>query len=83
MIADRNPSNQSASGNHALAQAKYRQAAVEVPPALDVVDDRTPQERAHDLLTSMANEDEDVKAFVMQEIVGQEDFQNAQTQRPG
>ena len=41
---------------------------------INVVDNCSPQDRAHNLLTSMANEDNKVKALVMQEIVGWEDF---------
>jgi hypothetical protein len=42
-----------------------------------VADDRTPQQRANDWLTSMADEHDDVKDIVMQELWGKEDFQNA------
>jgi hypothetical protein len=39
--------------------------------------DRTPQQRANDWLTSVADEHDDVKDIVMQELWGKEDFQNA------
>jgi hypothetical protein len=42
-----------------------------------VADDRTPQQRANDWLTSVADEHDDVKDIVMQELWGKEDFQNA------
>jgi hypothetical protein len=42
-----------------------------------VADDRTPQQRATDWLTSVADEHDDVKDIVMQELWGKEDFQNA------
>jgi hypothetical protein len=42
-----------------------------------VADDRTPQQRANDWLTSVADKHDDVKDIVMQELWGKEDFQNA------
>jgi hypothetical protein len=42
-----------------------------------VADDRTPQQCANDWLTSVADEHDDVKDIVMQELWGKEDFQNA------
>jgi hypothetical protein len=42
-----------------------------------VADDRTPQQRANNWLTSVADEHDDVKDIVMQELWGKEDFQNA------
>jgi hypothetical protein len=42
-----------------------------------VVDDRDPQQRATDWLSGVANENDDVKDIVMQELMGREDFQNA------
>jgi hypothetical protein len=42
-----------------------------------VVDDRDPQQRATDWLSGVANENNDVKDIVMQELMGREDFQNA------
>jgi hypothetical protein len=42
-----------------------------------VVDDRDPQQRATDWLLGVANENDDVKDIVMQELMGREDFQNA------
>jgi hypothetical protein len=38
---------------------------------------RTPQQRATDWLTGVADEHDDVKDIVMQELWGKEDFQNA------
>jgi hypothetical protein len=48
-----------------------------------VIDDRDPQQHATDWLSGVANENDDVKDIVMQELMGREDFQNALTQRPG
>jgi hypothetical protein len=42
-----------------------------------VVDDCDPQQRATDWLSGVANENDDVKDIVMQELMGREDFQNA------
>jgi hypothetical protein len=42
-----------------------------------VVDDRDPQQQANDWLSGVANEHNDVKDIVMQELMGKEDFQNA------
>jgi hypothetical protein len=42
-----------------------------------IVNDRDPQQRATDWLSGVANENDDVKAIVMQELMGREDFQNA------
>jgi hypothetical protein len=42
-----------------------------------IVDDRDPQQRATDWLSGVANEHDDVKDIVMQELMGREDFQNA------
>jgi hypothetical protein len=42
-----------------------------------VADNRTPQQGANDWLTSVADEHDNVKDIVMQELWGKEDFQNA------
>jgi hypothetical protein len=42
-----------------------------------VVDDRDPQQRTTDWLSGVANENDNVKDIVMQELMGREDFQNA------
>jgi hypothetical protein len=42
-----------------------------------IVDDRDPQQHATDWLLGVANEHDDVKDIVMQELMGREDFQNA------
>jgi hypothetical protein len=42
-----------------------------------IADDQTPQQRANDWLTSVADEHNNVKDIVMQELWGKEDFQNA------
>jgi hypothetical protein len=48
-----------------------------------VAEERTPQQCASDWLTGVANENDDVKDIIMQELMGREDFQNAWTQQPG
>jgi hypothetical protein len=48
-----------------------------------VVDDRTPQQWATDWLSGVADENDNVRDIVMQELWGKEDFQNAWTQCPG
>jgi hypothetical protein len=45
--------------------------------ACSIVDDRTDQQKAQDWLTGVANETDDVKDLVMQQLWRQEDFQNA------
>jgi hypothetical protein len=42
-----------------------------------IADDRDPQQHATDWLSGVANENDDVKDIVMQELMGREDFQNA------
>jgi hypothetical protein len=42
-----------------------------------VADDRTPQQQATDWLSGVADEEDDVKDIVMQELMGREDFPNA------
>jgi hypothetical protein len=42
-----------------------------------IIDDRDPQQRATDWLSGVANENDDVKDIVIQELMGREDFQNA------
>jgi hypothetical protein len=42
-----------------------------------VVDERDPQQRATNWLSGVANEHDNVKDIVMQELMGREDFQNA------
>jgi hypothetical protein len=42
-----------------------------------IAETRTPQQRATDWLSGVANEEDDVKDIVMQELMGKEDFQNA------
>jgi hypothetical protein len=40
-------------------------------------EERTPQQQANDWLTGVADENNDVKDIVLQELMGREDFQNA------
>jgi hypothetical protein len=42
-----------------------------------VVDNRTPQQKAKDWLEGVANEDNNVKDIIMQELWKREDFQSA------
>jgi hypothetical protein len=76
--------NQGPSGPPRNAQAPMRarqirqeESNIRVVDDRSVADDRTPQQRATDWLTSVADEHDDVKDIVMQELWGKEDFQNA------
>jgi hypothetical protein len=58
-------------------QTRQEESNIRVVDDRSVADDRTPQQRANDWLTSVADEHDDVKDIVMQELWGKEDFQNA------
>jgi hypothetical protein len=58
-------------------QVRQEDSNIRVVDDRSVADDRTPQQRANDWLTSVADEHDDVKDIVMQELWGKEDFQNA------
>jgi hypothetical protein len=58
-------------------QVRQEEGNIWVVDDRSVADDRTPQQRANDWLTSVADEHDDVKDIVMQELWGKEDFQNA------
>jgi hypothetical protein len=58
-------------------QIRQEESNIRVVDDRSVADDRTPQQRAADWLTSVADEHDDVKDIVMQELWGKEDFQNA------
>jgi hypothetical protein len=58
-------------------QIRQEESNIRVVDDRSVADDRTPQQRATDWLTSIADEHDDVKDIVMQELWGKEDFQNA------
>jgi hypothetical protein len=58
-------------------QVQQEESNIRVVDDRSVADDRTPQQRATDWLTSVADEHDDVKDIVMQELWGKEDFQNA------
>jgi hypothetical protein len=58
-------------------QIRQEDSNIRVVDDRSVADDRTPQQRANDWLTSVADEHDDVKDIVMQELWGKEDFQNA------
>jgi hypothetical protein len=58
-------------------QIRQEESNIRVVDDRSVADDRTPQQRATDWLTGIADEHDDVKDIVMQELCGKEDFQNA------
>jgi hypothetical protein len=58
-------------------QIRQEESNIRVVDDRSVADDGTPQQRATDWLTSVADEHDDVKDIVMQELWGKEDFQNA------
>jgi hypothetical protein len=58
-------------------QIRQEESNIRVVNDRSVADDRTPQQCANDWLTSVADEHDDVKDIVMQELWGKEDFQNA------
>jgi hypothetical protein len=58
-------------------QIRQEESNIRVVDDRSVADDRTPQQRANDWLTGVADEHDDVKDIVMQELWGKEDFQNA------
>jgi hypothetical protein len=58
-------------------QIQQEEGAIRVVDDRSTIGDRTPQERATDWLSGVANEEDDVKDIVMQELMGREDFQNA------
>jgi hypothetical protein len=59
------------------ARQTQNKSNIRVVDDRSVADDRTPQQRASDWLTGVADENDDVKDIVMQELWGKEDFQNA------
>jgi hypothetical protein len=67
-----------------LAPARTRQISQDTGGTIQsivdnrsIIDDQDPQQRATDWLSGVANENDDVKDIVMQELMGREDFQNA------
>jgi hypothetical protein len=67
-----------------IAPARTRQTHPEIGGTIrsivddrSVADERDPQQRATDWLSGVANERDNVKDIVMQELMGREDFQNA------
>jgi hypothetical protein len=68
-------------GNQPVTRA--RQTQEEKGTIRRAAEERTPQQWANDWLTGVADEHNDVKDIVMQELMGREDFQNAWTQWPG
>jgi hypothetical protein len=58
-------------------QVQQEESNIWVVDDRSVVDDRTLHQRANDWLTGVADENDDVKDIVMQELWGKEDFPNA------
>jgi hypothetical protein len=58
-------------------QIRQEESNVRVVNDRSVADNRTPQQQATDWLSGVADENDDVKDIVMQELWGKEDFQNA------
>jgi hypothetical protein len=56
---------------------RQEEGAIRVVDDRSVADDRTPHQQATDWLSGVANENDEVKDIVMQELWGKEDFQNA------
>jgi hypothetical protein len=55
---------------------RARQTQEEEGTIRRVAEERTPQQRATDWLAGVADEHNNVKDIVMQELMGREDFQN-------
>jgi hypothetical protein len=53
------------------------EGSIRVVDNRSVANERTPQQRATDWLLGVADENDDIKDIVMQELWGKEDFQNA------
>jgi hypothetical protein len=62
-------------GNQPVMRA--RQTQEEEGTIRRTEEERTPQQQANDWLSGVADENDDVKDIVMQELMGREDFQNA------
>jgi hypothetical protein len=58
-------------------QIRQEESNIRIVDDRSVADDRTPQQRATDWLSGVADEEDDVKDIIMQELMGREDFQNA------
>jgi hypothetical protein len=56
---------------------RARQTPEEEGTIRSTTETRTPQQRATEWLSRVADEEDDVKDIVMQELMGREDFQNA------
>jgi hypothetical protein len=57
-------------------QTHQEEGSIRVVDDRSVADDRTPQQCASDWLSGVADENNDVKDIIMQELWGKEDFQN-------
>jgi hypothetical protein len=60
-----------------VRQTRQDKGTIRVVDDRSVADDRTPHQRATDWLSGVADENDEVKDIVMQELWGEEDFQNA------
>jgi hypothetical protein len=60
-----------------VRQTRQDEGTIRVVDDRSVADDRTPHQRATDWLSGVADENDEVKDIVMQELWGEEDFQNA------
>jgi hypothetical protein len=69
------PSRNSQGPMHAR-QTRQEEGTIRVVDDRSIIDDRTPHQRATDWLSGVADENDDVKDIVMQELWGKEDFQN-------
>jgi hypothetical protein len=58
-------------------QIHQEESSIRIVDDRSIADDRTPQQRATDWLLGVADENDDVKDIIMQELMGREDFQNA------
>jgi hypothetical protein len=63
-------------GNQGPSRTRQTQEE-EAVTTRQIADERTPQQRATDWLSGVADEDDSVKDIVMQELWKKEDFQNA------
>jgi hypothetical protein len=64
-------------GNQGPSRTRQTHEEEEVVVTRHIADKRTPQQRATDWLSGVANEDDSIKDIVMQELWKKEDFQNA------
>jgi hypothetical protein len=58
-------------------QIRQDEGNIRIVDDRSIAEDRTPQQRASNWLTGVADEHNNIKDIVMQELWGKEDFQNA------